>query len=505
MSTSVEYQASTRTTPRSSHTSVRSPESATASHKRWGSPFRRWHPRGDALLLVLTDAVTIALSTLIALWGRNSLIPETTDVQELVAQIAIPLALAWLLMLALSGAYAARNRGVGTSEFNRVLAGSLITAGGLGVASYLLQIPLSRAYYILLFVFGIPLLFTSRLLLRRLVHRLHRQGRLTHRVIVAGTPHRTAELIKVVRRESWLGYQVVGQALAADREAENDSVPIVADLRNLVNAVENVDADIVIFTEGAFATSAEFRRVVWELEEQSIDVVVVPGMTDISASRIAVRPVAGLPLVHVERPTTQAANRVLKRVFDIIVTGIGMLVALPVMAAVALAIKLDDGGPIIFTQERVGRNGETFRFLKFRSMVVDAENRLAELRTNNEGAGVLFKMTDDPRITKVGKWLRKWSLDELPQLFNIMRGEMSLVGPRPALPREVAKYDDDMRRRLEVRPGLTGLWQVSGRSNLSWEDTVRLDLYYTDNWSMVQDISILARTLDAVLLSRGAY
>ncbi|MBI5027854.1 MAG: sugar transferase, partial [Actinobacteria bacterium] len=217
------------------------------------------------------------------------------------------------------------------------------------------------------------------------------------------------------------------------------------------------------------------------------------------------RPVAGLPLVDVDRPQAVEAARWVKRTFDVLGSAVLLLLAAPVMGLVALAIRLEDGGPIMFRQPRVGLRGEVFECLKFRSMCVDAEERLAALVAQNEGAGPLFKMTQDPRITRVGRFIRRFSLDELPQLWNAFRGDMSLVGPRPALPKEVAEYDSDARRRLDVRPGLTGLWQVSGRSNLSWEETVRLDLYYVDNWSMVQDLMILAKTAKAVVGSSGAY
>jgi exopolysaccharide biosynthesis polyprenyl glycosylphosphotransferase len=233
--------------------------------------------------------------------------------------------------------------------------------------------------------------------------------------------------------------------------------------------------------------------------------IVVPNVADISAQRLDVRPVAGLPLVDVERPQAIAATRWIKRSFDLAVSALLLVLAAPVLAGVALAIWLEDRGPVLFRQVRVGRGGEEFNCLKFRSMCVDAEARLAELQARNQGAGLLFKIADDPRITRVGRFIRRYSLDELPQLWNAFRGDMSLVGPRPALPREVAQYDSDTRRRLDVRPGLTGLWQVSGRSNLSWEDTVRLDLFYVDNWSMVQDLAILAKTARAVLGSDGAY
>jgi exopolysaccharide biosynthesis polyprenyl glycosylphosphotransferase len=223
----------------------------------------------------------------------------------------------------------------------------------------------------------------------------------------------------------------------------------------------------------------------------------------VSAARVNLRPVGGLPLVYVESPRAQLAMRWSKRLFDIVGATVALVVAAPVMAVIAIAIKLEDRGPAVFEQIRVGLKGETFTFYKFRSMVVDAEQRLSQLES--EQGGVLFKIRDDPRMTRVGKFIRRLSLDELPQLLNVLKGQMSLVGPRPALPREVAKYHQDVHRRLDVRPGLTGLWQVSGRSDLSWDDTVRLDLYYVDNWSLLQDLMIMMRTVGAILRPRGAY
>lgn len=221
--------------------------------------------------------------------------------------------------------------------------------------------------------------------------------------------------------------------------------------------------------------------------------------------RIHVRPVAGLPLLHVDQPEFAGSKRVGKAIFDLAGSALLLLVFAPVMAAVALAIRLDDGGPVIFRQTRIGRNGRPFTMLKFRSMVVEAEDLRSELDSVNEVDGALFKVRSDPRVTRVGRTLRRLSLDELPQLINVLRREMSLVGPRPPLADEVATYADDARRRLLVKPGLTGLWQVSGRSDLSWYDSVRLDLYYVENWSFTQDLLILWKTLKAVLARRGAY
>ena len=218
----------------------------------------------------------------------------------------------------------------------------------------------------------------------------------------------------------------------------------------------------------------------------------------------SMRPVAGTQIVYVEGPRSAGALSTGKRTFDLIVGSLALILASPVMAITALAVKAD-GGPVLFRQTRVGRNGVPFTMLKFRSMVIGAERQRPALAGGHETNAVMFKLHHDPRVTRVGRFIRRYSIDELPQLFNVLRGEMSLIGPRPPLPEEVAQYTDDEYRRLRVRPGLTGLWQVSGRSDLSWEETVRLDLYYIDNWSALQDLSIMLRTVFAVLSSRGSY
>jgi exopolysaccharide biosynthesis polyprenyl glycosylphosphotransferase len=222
---------------------------------------------------------------------------------------------------------------------------------------------------------------------------------------------------------------------------------------------------------------------------------------------VRVRPAAGLQLMELEGGRAQAATRVSKRLFDLVGAGVLLVLSSPLLVGTAIAIKVNDGGPVLFRQQRVGRNGDLFDCYKFRSMVIDADTMVDSVATENmhEEGHVLFKAQHDPRVTRPGRVIRRFSLDEMPQFFNVLRGEMSLVGPRPPLPAEVERYTDDVRRRLAVRPGMTGLWQVSGRSDLSWEDSVRLDLYYVDNWSIVQDLAILSRTLLAVVSSRGAY
>jgi exopolysaccharide biosynthesis polyprenyl glycosylphosphotransferase len=280
-------------------------------------------------------------------------------------------------------------------------------------------------------------------------------------------------------------------------------VPVHAG-REVVPLVRELHADTVAVCGAASTEPGELRRLAWQLEGTGIDLVVAPQLTDIAGPRVHVRPVEGLPLLYVEEPTLSGVSWLFKNLMDRIIAALSLMILSPVLLAIAIAIRLSDGGPVFFRQSRVGREGKTFRVWKFRTMYVDAEERLAALVDQNESDGLLFKIKKDPRITPLGRFLRASSLDELAQLFNVLVGEMSLVGPRP-LPAEDGDFLGDVRRRLLVRPGITGLWQVSGRSDLSWDDAVRLDLYYVDNWSLTFDLTIMWRTIGVVLRSKGAY
>ncbi|MFT4216285.1 MAG: sugar transferase [Micropruina sp.] len=466
--------------------------------------------RGSAALrqtgVTLIDAVLIAVSAFAAYTGRYGFGAHSKVLGPeglMWAYYAIPGA--WMATLALCGAYALHHLQTGMVEYQRVALGSGLFAGAVGIGCYLTMSDLSRAFFVLLFAIGIPALLVGRLVRRRALMQLRRRGMFQTSVLVAGSPSHIDEVARVLRREKWLGYQVVGAVTSADIEETPAGLPILGKVSDIVDLVSESAIDTVIFADGSFPDSQHFKRMAWELEDLDTQMIVAPALTDISSERLSSRPVAGLPLVYVERPQAVAASRWGKRTFDIIGSSLLLLLAAPIIAVVAIAVKLEDRGPVLFRQTRVGHRGEEFQCLKIRSMVVDAEARKAELEAMNEGAGVLFKMAKDPRITKIGGFIRRFSLDELPQLWNVFRGDMSLVGPRPALPSEVARYDRDTVRRLDVRPGLTGLWQVSGRSNLSWDETVRLDVYYVDNWSIMQDLTILMRTARAVLGSSGAY
>jgi len=281
---------------------------------------------------------------------------------------------------------------------------------------------------------------------------------------------------------------------------------------NVIGSVDQVPelartwaADAVAVTGSDAGRRNDLRELAWALEGVGVELLVHPGLVEVAGPRMHIRPYVGLPLLHVEQPHFTGWRRFIKRATDLVLTSVGIVVISPFLALIALAVKLEDGGPVIFKQRRVGLDGSTFTMLKFRSMHVDAESKLAELRAQNPDIGVMFKLEDDPRITRVGRFLRKFSLDELPQLFNVILGQMSLVGPRPPLQSEVDSYEHHARRRLLVTPGLTGLWQVSGRSLLGWEETVRLDLRYVENWTLTMDLLILWKTFFAVVAKRGAY
>ncbi len=456
------------------------------------------------------DALVIAVSTGLAILGRLRLdMFSPTSVEaahENVGWIAPVIIVAWLLAIVAFGGYSASVFGAGPDEYKRVVHASLLTAGLIGVTCYLAKYQLSRGFFLLAFVIAVPALIVGRLVLRRAVHRAHVNGALRYRVVIAGSPGHIDEIAGVLRRESWLGYEVVG-ALCPGSDGTGETprgIPIIGNTDEITWSVLASRANLVFFAGGAVNSASELRRIAWALEKEDVQVVVAPSVTEVSGGRVKFRPVGGLPLIHVDPPRATEAARWGKRLFDV-VGSLGLIVLFsPIFLIALLRVKLHDGGPVLFRQQRVGKDGELFSCLKFRSMVIDAEAKLAELHAQTGYESGLFKLKDDPRITTPGAWLRKYSFDELPQLINVLRGDMSLVGPRPPLPLEVANYERDTNRRLDVRPGLTGLWQVSGRSDLSWEETVRLDLYYVDNWSMLQDLNIMLKTLRVVVRPEGA-
>ncbi|MFC7493247.1 MULTISPECIES: sugar transferase [unclassified Nocardioides] len=458
---------------------------------------------------LLFDLAVMTGVFVLAVLGRNRLaVFETaTDVSADVLVVAPLALLGWLVVIAVGGGYRDDVLGAGTDEFKRVFNASVVTAGLLGVGCYLAKFQLARGFFLLAFAIGIPALLLGRFLLREAVHRARRQGLLQYRVLIAGSPGHVDEVAAVLRRESWLGYHVAGALVPAQdmREETAAGVPVLGVTEKATELARAVDADVIFFAGGALTSSTQLRRIAWDLEKDEIQVVVAPSVTDVSNERVRMRPVGGLPLMHIDPPRATDASRWGKRLFDI-AGSLTLIVAFaPIFVVATARIWLHDRGPILFRQTRIGRDGHEFTCLKYRTMVVNADDLIAQMQADLGQSALLFKVKEDPRITKPGTWLRRYSVDELPQLFNVLRGDMSLIGPRPQVAREVALYNSAMARRLRVRPGMTGLWQVSGRSELSLEEAIRLDLYYVDNWSMLQDLSILGRTVGAVFGSRGAY
>ena len=460
-------------------------------------------------VMVVLDIVMIVAAAGGAYAVRQWTLGPAGDLTENVLDSAAPIAIGWLVAITLFSGYDPRLVPSGTELFRNLQHATLAAAGIIGTIVYLADIELSRAFFLAFFALGPPLLLLDRLLVRRLLNAARIRGRFRQDVLAVGSLGTVDGIVRTLHRERWLGYDVVGAVTPSGNSAVSAlGIPVLGAEEELLRIAEELRPGILLFTAGATSSAEEFRRTAWKLEQQDIQVIVVPQLTEISADRLRMRPVAGLPLVHMDLPRARAALQWTKRLFDISASAALLALLAPVLAGVALRIRLHDHGPVIFRQQRVGRDGKMFEFLKFRTMVTDAEAikvEMIERAVEDRGNAVMFKMRDDPRITPPGRFLRRYSMDELPQLWNVLRGDMSLVGPRPALPREVSSYDEDARRRLSVRPGITGLWQVSGRSDLSWEDTVRLDLYYVDNWSFTQDLQILLRTVRAVLASSGAY
>ncbi|MDY3677864.1 MAG: sugar transferase [Actinomyces urogenitalis] len=458
------------------------------------------------LCVVALDFLLVLLTTVLAqhLRSQLSFIADGYVLEQTLDLLRVPLVIGWVIIIALLGGYSTHDFEAGTSIYRRVLNASVATTCLMSMSLFFGQVPMSRAYVLILLVVGSAFLLLDRLLVRKVLHLIYRRGIGTRKVIVVGHGPVLAVLIKRIREGKWLGLTPVAVAHASPREAEDLALPLAHVSEGLLPLAKEYAADLILFADGSAPSTTDFRRYLWQFERGHTELAVVSSIIDVASDRVHTRPIAGTQIVYVEAPRSASALSWGKRVFDVIAATLMLVAALPVMLVTALLVR-HDGGPVLFRQTRVGRDGKPFQMLKFRSMVVNAEQLLQSVKDSEQTNKVMFKRADDPRITKVGAVIRRYSIDELPQLVNVIRGEMSLIGPRPPLPREVALYTDDEWRRLRVRPGLTGLWQISGRSDLSWEETVRLDLYYIDNWSLVQDLSILLRTVKAVLASRGAY
>jgi exopolysaccharide biosynthesis polyprenyl glycosylphosphotransferase len=454
---------------------------------------------------VFLDALCMVAGTCLAV-NIRFLVPAYLPRAYLVITLALPAV--WTVTVLLCGGYDTRFIGVGATEFRKIFTASVCLTACVAIASYVTRFDLAREYVAIAVPTATVANLYARYRLRKRLHRRRAAGYDMQRVVAVGHPDSVADLIAELGRESYHGLWVIGACLTSDAAffPAISGVPVLGGLDQTTRAVALLEADTVAVLACPELSGARMRELAWELEKYGTNVYMAPTLLDIAESRTTISPVAGLPLLHMEHPRRVGSRIIIKALFDRAMAVAALLALTPVFLVVALSIKAADGGPVFFRQVRVGRNGQPFTVWKFRTMVVDAERIKAGLAARNDGNGALFKLREDPRVTKPGRWLRRYSLDELPQLINVARGEMSLVGPRPALPEETAKYDGThMIRRVVVKPGITGLWQVSGRSDLSLADSMRLDVYYVENWSLFLDLQILWKTARAVLSSDGAY
>lgn len=467
--------------------------------------------------ILIVDLLCTSWATIGAQLARFGTEGENLDIGNhlrapywLVTAVTIVL---WWIILDASGSRDDRLLGSGPEEYKRIISATLWLFGVIAIFSYVFQVETARGYVAIALPLGLFSILVGRWTLRAALVARRRHGYGLQTVLLIGGPDDTAHLHRQLSTHVEAGYQPVavylpGYPSVNSVKSSQGNLPVIGyhpDLNPLLTAIDNSDVSTVAITTGAAFDPFTLRQLGWHLAARNIGMIMVPALTDVAGPRIHTQPVGGLPLIHVTTPKLEGAKRLVKRSFDILASSVLLLLLLAPMLLTALLIRLDSPGPTVFRQERIGRAGTRFEMFKFRSMVIDADVQLESLRQQNEASGLLFKMSHDPRITRFGRFIRRYSIDELPQLINVLRGDMSLVGPRPPLPSEVAGYDDFVHRRLLVKPGITGLWQVSGRSDLSWEDSVRLDLYYVENWSLIQDLVILLRTMRAVLTKSGAY
>jgi exopolysaccharide biosynthesis polyprenyl glycosylphosphotransferase len=410
--------------------------------------------------------------------------------------LAILVLVSWLFFLWFNGSRDTNILGFGADEYKRLINATLFSFTSIAFISYIFKLEISRAYILLVFPFGLITLFISRRMLRRRLLKARSEGRYLSKVLLlhSGENDPVESRLSIA---SHAGFDVVYKVQTLEG-SKLDFKQIVA------KAIEN-NCDQIMVGQSAIISATELRKLGWALEETSIDLIVAPAVTEIAGPRLKVSNVEGLPLLHLEQPVFSGVSRVTKRLLDLVLSVIGLIVISPFLFIVALIIKFYDRGSIFYTQKRIGQNNKEFSVYKFRTMYEGSHEQRGKVMGETNKDPRLAKDPQDPRVTKPGLFLRRWSIDEIPQIINVLKGEMSLVGPRPPLAEEVNQYEKSEKRRLLVKPGLTGLWQVSGRSELDWEDAVRLDLYYVENWSLTLDILIIIRTAAAVWRGEGAY
>lgn len=490
--------ATPRATPSVTHSAVTPRVSATLERRRqWERRYRMRLRVTDAGVILFAVGITAAVQLMTGVAGEEAL------------RTAIPLATLWFLMLsALHTRDAALFRASAT-EYRGVAHASGLAFGIIAMFGVVLDWQTMQLVLVVGLPLGVLTLLVTRWAWRHWLTAQRARGRFASRTLVVGNRDDVEYVVRTLHPIGASGYQVVGATLldgnARDVEVGGASFPVLGNVNSVAAIAAELGADTIIVASRPDGNPDFVKHLSWQLEGTAAELVLSSRLTDVAGPRISFSSVEGLPLIQVQIPTYEGGQHLLKRALDIIVAAVALIPIALITPVLALLVKLDSPGPLFFFQERVGRDGRTFKIVKFRSMKTDAEQQLAALREQNQGAGLLFKMKDDPRVTRVGRVLRKLSLDELPQFWNVLVGDMSVVGPRPPLPSEVTAYDGTVYRRLYIKPGITGLWQVSGRSDLSWDESVRLDLRYVENWSVMNDLQIMWRTAKVMVQPSGAY
>lgn len=481
---------------------------AASRHVDWQKGFRNGVIATDVAIVV---AVVFTSQALRLSTGARVVLGDVGSVSYwLVSSLLSAL---WLAALGIFGAWDRKILGAGASEYGRVMRASFYLFGLVAIISYLAAAETSRSYLGIALPLGLFGLLSGRWVWRRLLEEYRRAGTHLNTVVVVGGSRSAVALATRLRSAQNVGFRVAGVCVPAETggwvaatAGRLGDFPVVGDLDDVVGAIERCRADMVAVAASESFGSEQVRTLAWKLEGSGVAIALVPALTDVAGPRIHIRPVAGLPLMLVEEPVFKGPKLILKTTVDIIGSLAGIILFSPLLLGVAVAIKLGDPGPVFYRQERVGRGGVHFRVWKFRSMTHRADAAIDQARTAaDQQDSVFYKSATDNRVTRVGRFLRRTSIDELPQMFNVLTGQMSLVGPRPLVPGEGAEVGHFLERRMLVRPGITGLWQVSGRSDVSADERVRFDFYYIENWSLASDLVIMARTVRTVLSRRGAY
>jgi exopolysaccharide biosynthesis polyprenyl glycosylphosphotransferase len=474
---------------------------------------RRWQHQYSRRLRI-TDALIVCAAVALAQFIRFGDSPHVSGYPGAIMTLfSILFAALWLSLIAGFRSRSIRVIGAGIEEYRRVVSASFWTFGIIAMATLLAKIFLARGYLAVALPVGTLGLLGSRLLWRYYIAGKRARGECLTRVLAIGDRKAVSQLVEELTRHSRDGFVVVGAGIPGYGPSrgktlvvKGQEIPILGDDTHALAAIAHHNADTVALTGAERFGAQGIRQLMWRLGNMDVDLVMAPGVMDVAEGRLALRPVAGFPLLHVEKPQYQGAKSFQKRGFDFCFALAALIGTSPLLIASAIAIKLSSKGPVFYPSERIGLDGKPFTMLKFRTMIDGADGQVQQLLALNESeGGVLFKIREDPRVTPVGRILRRLSIDELPQFINVLRQDMSVVGPRPPLPREVLQYNGDVKRRLLVKPGVTGLWQVNGRSDLPWDESVRLDLSYVDNWSMASDFLLIAKTIKAVVASDGAY